>query len=138
MIEVEGNINNQPIAIFIDYRDRHRYIYPNVVDRFKFKRCKHENSCLVQLATRTNRIINELTKDFAVNMNEINTKEDLKIIPLELYDCLIAWSGWKSIMLSYISTTRLSHVMMMKEIQGQFKLFQGIYLSERCQHCSRK
>jgi hypothetical protein len=41
----------------------------------------------------------------------------------------------KSIMLSYIATTRLSHVLMRKRIQGQFKVFQGLYLSKRFQHC---
>jgi hypothetical protein len=63
MIEVEGNIDNQPIAILIDYGASHSYIDPNMVERFKLKRCKHEKSWLVQLATGTKRRINELVKD---------------------------------------------------------------------------
>jgi hypothetical protein len=89
MIEVEGKIDNQPIAILIDYGASHSYIDPNLVERFKLKRCKHEKSWLVQLATGTKRRINELVKDFPVNMNGVNTKEDLNIIPLGSYDCLI-------------------------------------------------
>jgi hypothetical protein len=47
MIEVEGKIDNQPITILIDYGASHSYIDPNMVDRFKLKRCKHEKSWLV-------------------------------------------------------------------------------------------
>ena len=53
------------------------------------KKCKHENSWLVQLATGTKRRINELVKECPVNINGINTKENLSIIPLGFYDCLI-------------------------------------------------
>jgi predicted aspartyl protease len=89
MIEVEGKIDNHPIAILIDSGASHSYIDPNMVERFKLKRCKHEKSWLVQLATGTKRRINELVKDFPVNMNGVNTKADLNIIPLGSYDCLI-------------------------------------------------
>jgi hypothetical protein len=34
MIEVEGKIDNQRIAILIDYGASHSYIYPNLVERF--------------------------------------------------------------------------------------------------------
>jgi hypothetical protein len=64
MIEVEGKFDNHPIDILIDYGASHSYIDPNIVERFKFKKCKHENSWLVQLATGTKRIINELVKEF--------------------------------------------------------------------------
>jgi predicted aspartyl protease len=55
MIEVEGKIDNQPIAILIDSGASHSYIDPKIVERFKLKRCKHEKSWLVQLATGTKR-----------------------------------------------------------------------------------
>jgi hypothetical protein len=89
MIEVEGKIDNHPIAILIDSGASHSYIDPNLVEIFKLKKCKHEKSWLVQLATGTKRRINELVKEFPINMNGTNTKEDLNIIPLGSYDCLI-------------------------------------------------
>jgi hypothetical protein len=89
MIEVEGKIDNQPIAILIDFGASHNYIDPDLVEIFKLKKCKHEKYWLVKLATGTNRRINELVNDFPINMNGINTKEDLNIIPLGYYDYLI-------------------------------------------------
>jgi hypothetical protein len=74
LIEVEGKIDNKPIAILIDFGAIHSYIDPKIVERFKLKRCKHENSCLVQLATGTKRKINELVKDFLVSMNGVSIK----------------------------------------------------------------
>jgi hypothetical protein len=40
MIEVEGKINNQSIAIFIDSRDSHSYQDPKMVETFDFPRSK--------------------------------------------------------------------------------------------------
>jgi hypothetical protein len=62
MIEVEGNINNHPIAISIDFRSSHVYIDPKLVENFKLNNCKHEKSWLVQLATRTKRRIKYVFK----------------------------------------------------------------------------
>jgi hypothetical protein len=70
MIEVEGKIDNQPITILIDYGDSHSYIDLNMVDRFKLKRCKHEKSWLVHLATETKRKNNEFVKYCVVNKND--------------------------------------------------------------------
>jgi hypothetical protein len=89
MIEVEGKIDNQPISILIDFGAIHSYIDPNMVDRFKLNRYKHEKYWLVQLAIGSKRRIKEIVKDYAVTMNGFNTKEDLKIIPLGSYDYLI-------------------------------------------------
>ena len=41
IIEVEGMINNQTIAILIDSRASHSYIDPKMVERFHFPRSKH-------------------------------------------------------------------------------------------------
>jgi hypothetical protein len=41
MIEEEGKIDNQPIAIVIDYGASHIYIDPKIFENFKLKRCKH-------------------------------------------------------------------------------------------------
>jgi hypothetical protein len=47
MIEVEGNIDNQPIAILIDSGASHSYINSNIVEIFHLQRSKHKKSWLV-------------------------------------------------------------------------------------------
>jgi hypothetical protein len=54
---------------------------------------KHNKSLLVQLATWDKRKINELVKDCQIDMNGLNTKVDVNIIPLGSYVCLISM-GW--------------------------------------------
>jgi hypothetical protein len=44
---------------------------------------------MVQLATGAKRKINEMVKVYEMNMNGLNTKVDLNIIPLGSHDCLI-------------------------------------------------
>jgi hypothetical protein len=44
VIGVEGKIDNQPIAILIDYGANHSYMDPNLVERIKLKKFKHEKS----------------------------------------------------------------------------------------------
>jgi predicted aspartyl protease len=46
MIEVEGNINKEPIAILIDFGASHSYINDNIVERFHLQISKHDKSCL--------------------------------------------------------------------------------------------
>jgi hypothetical protein len=89
MIEVEGMINNQTISILIDSEYIHSYIDPKVVESFHFPRRKHGKSWLVQLDTRAKRKVNDMVKSFLMDMNELNTKEDLNILPLGSHDCLI-------------------------------------------------
>jgi hypothetical protein len=89
MIEVEGMINNQTIAILIDSGASHSYIDPKMVERLHFPRSKHGKSWLVQLATRAKRKVNEMVKSCPMDMNGLNTREDLNIFPLGSYDCLI-------------------------------------------------
>jgi hypothetical protein len=89
MIEVEGKINNQPITILIDSRAIHIYIKSNIIERFHLQRSKHKKSWLVQLAMGAKRKINELVKYCPIDMNGLNTKVDVNIIPLGSYDCLI-------------------------------------------------
>jgi hypothetical protein len=57
MIEVEGMINNQTIAILIDSGASHSYIDPKMVESLHFPRRKHGKSWLVQLATRSQKKI---------------------------------------------------------------------------------
>jgi hypothetical protein len=47
MIEAEGKIDNQPIAILIDFGASHIYINSNIVERFHLQRSKHKKSWLV-------------------------------------------------------------------------------------------
>jgi len=89
MIEVEGMIDNYSIAILIDSRAIHSYIDPNMVERFKLNKIMHEKYWLVNLATITKRKINKLVKDCVMNMDGFNTKENLNIISLGSYDCVI-------------------------------------------------
>ena len=46
-VEVEGNITKQPIAIFIDVREIHSYINPNLVGIFHMTKNKCNKSWLV-------------------------------------------------------------------------------------------
>jgi hypothetical protein len=76
MIEVEGNIDHQTITFLIDSGARNiRYIDPNLVEIFKLKKYSHEKYRLVQLDTGTKRIINELVKEFPINMNGMNARK---------------------------------------------------------------
>jgi hypothetical protein len=89
MIEVEGMINNQIIATLIDSGASHSYIDPKMVESFQFPRSKHGKYWLVQLATRAKRKVNEMIKSCLMDMNGLNTRADLNILPLSSYDRLI-------------------------------------------------
>jgi hypothetical protein len=89
MIEVEGMINNQALIILIDLGASHSYVDPRVVEILHLTRRKHEKSWLVQLATGTKRKVTELVKSYSVDMKGMSTKDELKILPLGSYDCLI-------------------------------------------------
>jgi hypothetical protein len=89
MIEVEGMINNQTVAILIYLGAIHSYIDPKMVKSFQFSRRKHGKSWLVQLAIGARRKFNDMVKSCLMDMNGLNTKADLNILPLGSYDCLI-------------------------------------------------
>jgi hypothetical protein len=86
MIEVQGKIKNQPIDILIDSGDNHSCIGPKMVEKFHLTRSGHGKLWFIQLAKRR---INEIVKDCPMEMNGLRTKDDLNIIPLGSYDCLI-------------------------------------------------
>jgi hypothetical protein len=44
MIEVEGKINNHPVAILIDSQASHSYINSNIVEIFHLQKSKHNKS----------------------------------------------------------------------------------------------
>ena len=60
-----------------------------MVEGFHFPRRKHGKSWLVKMATGSKRKVNEMVKSCLMDMNGLNTKEDLNILPLGSYDCLI-------------------------------------------------
>jgi hypothetical protein len=103
MIEVEGMINNQTIAILIDSGASHSYIDPKMVESFHFPRINHGKSWLVQLATGAKRKFNEMVKSCLVDMNGMNTRADLNILPLDFYDYLIGmdWLDQHHLVLDY-------------------------------------
>jgi hypothetical protein len=86
MIEVEGNINDQPIAILIDLGAGHSYLDPKMVERFHLLRINLGKSWLVQLASGEKRKINEVVKACPLEMNGLCTKDDFNVIPLGSYD----------------------------------------------------
>jgi hypothetical protein len=88
LIEVEGMINNQPISILIDSGAIHSYVDHRMVESLQLPRRKHEN-WLVQLAIRAKRKVFELVKSCPVDMNGLNIRVELNIMPLSSYDCLI-------------------------------------------------
>jgi hypothetical protein len=89
MNEVEGMNNSQTISILIDSGGIHRYIDPKMVESLNFPRRKHGKSSLVQLAIGSKRKFNEMVKSCIMDMNGLNTREDLNIFPLGSYDCII-------------------------------------------------
>jgi hypothetical protein len=89
MIEVEGMINNQTIALLIDSGACHSYIDPKMVENLHLPRSKHGKYWLVQLATRAKREVNEMVESCLMGMNGPNNREYLNIFPLGSYDCLI-------------------------------------------------
>ena len=55
----------------------------------QLSRSKHGKYWLVQLAIGTKRKVTELVKSFPVDMNGLNTRDELNILPLGSYDYLI-------------------------------------------------
>jgi hypothetical protein len=88
MIEVEGMINNQTIAILIDLGASHIYIDPKMVESLHFPRRNHGKYWLVQLDTRAKRKVKEMVKSCVMDMNGLNTRAYLNILPLGSYDYL--------------------------------------------------
>jgi hypothetical protein len=123
MIEVEGMINNQNIAILIDSGSSHSYIDPKMVESLHLLRRKHGKFWLVQLAIRAKRKVNEMVKSYLMNMNGMNTREDLNILPLGSYDYLIGidWLDQHHAILNYHN-----NAFTCLDEQGNLRRVQGI------------
>jgi hypothetical protein len=89
MIELEGEIINQPVPILIDLGEIHCYIDPKIVDRLHLEKSNLGKSSFLQLATRTKRRIHDMVRSCSISLNGMNTSIDLNIIPLGSYDILI-------------------------------------------------
>jgi hypothetical protein len=70
-------------------RARHSYMNANIVERFHLQINKYKKYWLVQLSMGAKRKIDELVKYCLIDMNGLNTKVDVSIIPLGLCDFLI-------------------------------------------------
>ena len=89
MVEVEGNIAKQSVSILINTGSTHSYIKPEIVEISDFKKLKHIESWLVQLATETKRKVSEIVEKCPLDMDGIFTYANLNILPLGSYDILI-------------------------------------------------
>jgi hypothetical protein len=136
MIEVEGMINNHAFTILIDSGASHSYIDPRVVESLQLSRRKHEKSWLVQLATGTKRKVTELVKSCPVDMNGLSTKDELNVLPLGSYDCLIGMD-WLDQHHAILDCHNKAFTCLDEEGNGkQSKEFLELLLSEKSQQCS--
>jgi hypothetical protein len=122
MIEVEGMINNQTIAILIDSGASHSYIDPKMVESLHLSRSKHGKSWLVQLGTRAKRKFNEMVKSCLMDMNGLKTNADFNILTLGSYDCPVGmdWLGQHHVILDYHNKafTCLDEKGSLRKVQG--------------------
>jgi hypothetical protein len=107
MIEVEGKIMNQPVAILIDSGTSHCYIDPKIVDILHLEKSKLGKASLVQLATGTKRRIHYMDKGCSISLNGMNNSTDINIIPLGSCDVLIGmdWLEKHHVVLDYHKNT---------------------------------
>ena len=89
MVEVEGMINQTPIAILIDPGASLIYISPNLVEKCKLLVEKFAISWLVQLATGAKRKVISFVKNCAIIIDQFETFFKLNVLPLGSYDILI-------------------------------------------------
>jgi hypothetical protein len=123
MIEVEGKINDQTIAILIKLGANHSYLDPKMVERFQLSRSKFGKPWLVQLDTRVKRKINEMVKACPMEMNVLCKKYYLNIIPLGLYDFLIGMDWLEK---NHVVLDCYNKEFTCLDEQGKFRTIQGI------------
>ena len=94
-----------------------------MVESLHLPRSKHGKYWLVQLATGTKRKVTKLVKSCPVDMNGLNTRDELNIIPLGSYDCLIGmdWLDQHHAILDYCSKAFTC-----LDEEGNRRTFQGI------------
>ena len=62
MVEFAGKIAEQSVSVLIDPGSTHSYITPRVVEICDFKKLKHSESWLVQIAIGTKRKVSEVVE----------------------------------------------------------------------------
>ena len=94
-----------------------------MVESLHFPRSKHGKSWLVQLATGAKRKFNEMVKSYLMDMNGLNTREDLNILTLGSYDYLIGldWFDQHHVILDF--PKKEFHFM---DEEGNLRKVQGI------------
>ena len=107
MVEVEGKINQTPIAILIDPKSILSYISPKLVEKCKLPIEKFVSSWLVQLAIGAKRKVTSFVKNCAITMDQFETFFKLNVLPLGSYDILIGmdWVEQHSVVLNYYDKT---------------------------------
>jgi hypothetical protein len=123
MIELKGMIKNHAIVIIIDLGASHCYIDPKMVEIFHFPRSKHGKSWLVQLTTGAKRKFNEMVKSCPMDMNGLNTREDLNIFPLGSHDCLIGMD-WLDQHHAILNCHNKKFTFL--DVEGNLRIVQGI------------
>ena len=88
-VEGKGNIVEQSVFVLIDPGSTHSYITPKIIEICAFKKLKHSESWLVQLATGTKRKVSEIVEKCPLDMDGLFTYANLNILPLGSYDILI-------------------------------------------------
>ena len=80
----------------IDPVSTHSYITPRIVEICAFKKLKHRETWLVQLATRTKRKVSEVVDKFPLFMYGLFIYEKLNVLPLGSYDILIGMDWFET------------------------------------------
>jgi hypothetical protein len=132
VIEVEGMINKHTFTILINSGASHSYIDPRMLESFHFPKRKDGKYWLVQLATRAKRKVSELVKSCPVDMNGLSTREELNILPLGSYDCLIGMD-WLDHNQAILDCRNKAFTFLDEE--GKSKEFPEKLLSEKSQQC---
>ena len=89
MVEIQGMIQNFSFSILIDPGASLSYIYSSIVEKCKLPLNKFDKSWLVQLSTRTKRMVVKYVKNCDLMMDQFETRVKLNAFPLGSYDILI-------------------------------------------------
>ena len=89
VVEVEVKITEQSISVLIYLGCTVSYVNPRVVEICAFKKSKHSNSWLVQLATGTMRKVSEEVEKCRLVMDGLATYVDLIFLLLGSYGIVI-------------------------------------------------
>lgn len=89
MVELEGNISNNPISILIDMGASFSYVNRRVVDLCRSTITKFKNPWMVLLVTGSKRRVNAKVYDSVNKSLRQQVKTNLNVLSLHFYDVLI-------------------------------------------------